>query len=72
DPAPVASDFNAEDYATLVALLSLFRKFPEAFLCLVGLSRDYHLDEETYTRFLHKNEENMDIFAFIHTQIPPR
>nr|GEV98572.1 hypothetical protein [Tanacetum cinerariifolium] len=32
-------------------------KFPEAFLCLVRLSRHYTLDEETYPRFVHKNEE---------------
>ncbi|GJS51272.1 hypothetical protein Tco_0624634 [Tanacetum coccineum] len=34
DPDPVAADFNAQDYATLVAHPSLFRKFPEAFMCL--------------------------------------
>ncbi|GKB32164.1 hypothetical protein Tco_0871565 [Tanacetum coccineum] len=32
DPTPVAADFNAQDYATLVAHPSPFRKFPEAFL----------------------------------------
>ncbi|GJT72135.1 hypothetical protein Tco_1031421 [Tanacetum coccineum] len=34
DPALVEVDFNAQDYATLVARPSPFRKFPEAFLCL--------------------------------------
>ncbi|GJT51630.1 hypothetical protein Tco_0977787 [Tanacetum coccineum] len=67
DPAPVVADFNEQDYATLVAHRSLFWKFPEAFLCLVGLIRHYTLDEETYPRFLHKNGEEMDIFPFIHT-----
>nr|GEY27319.1 transposase (putative), gypsy type [Tanacetum cinerariifolium] len=70
DPAPVAADFNAQDYATLVAHLSPFQKFPEEFLCLVGLSRHYTLDEKTYPRFLHKNGEDMDLFAFIHTPDP--
>nr|GEV99187.1 hypothetical protein [Tanacetum cinerariifolium] len=70
DPAPVAADFNAQDYATLVAHLSPFRKFPEEFLYLVGLSRHYTLDDETYPRFLHKNGEDMDLFAFIHTLDP--
>ncbi|GJX31830.1 hypothetical protein Tco_0241685 [Tanacetum coccineum] len=55
--APVAADFNAQDYATLAAHPSSFWKFPEAFLCLVGLSRYYPLDEETYPWFLHKNRE---------------
>nr|GEU71986.1 putative transposase (putative), gypsy type [Tanacetum cinerariifolium] len=32
DPAPVAADLNEQDYATLVAHPSPFRKFPKAFL----------------------------------------
>ncbi|GKB57225.1 hypothetical protein Tco_0913411 [Tanacetum coccineum] len=72
DPTPVAADFNAQDYATLVAHPSPFWKFPEAFMCLVGLSHYYPLDEETYPRFLHKNGEEMDLFAFIHTPDPTK
>ncbi|GKA25798.1 hypothetical protein Tco_0711907 [Tanacetum coccineum] len=72
DPNPVVADFNAQDYATLVAHPSPFLKFPEAFLCLVGLSLHYTLDEETYPRFLHKNREEIDIFAFIHTPDPTK
>nr|GEW40974.1 hypothetical protein [Tanacetum cinerariifolium] len=72
DRAPMAADLNAQDYATLVAHPSPFRKFSEAFPCLVGLSRRYNLDEETYPRFLHKNEEEMVIFAFIHTSDPTK
>nr|GFD25642.1 hypothetical protein [Tanacetum cinerariifolium] len=72
DPDPVAVDFNEQDYATLVAHPSLFWKFPEAFVCLVGLRHHYTLDEETYPQFLHKNVEEMDIFAFIHTPDPTK
>nr|GEV01134.1 hypothetical protein [Tanacetum cinerariifolium] len=72
DPASVAVDFNTQDYATLIAHPSMFWKFLEAFLCLVGLSRHYTLDEETYPWFLHKNREEMDIFAFIHTPNPTK
>nr|GEU59799.1 hypothetical protein [Tanacetum cinerariifolium] len=50
----------------------LEEKFSEAFLCLVGLSRPYTFDEETYPRFLHKNEDEIDIFAFIHTPNPTK
>ncbi|GKB67101.1 hypothetical protein Tco_0928513 [Tanacetum coccineum] len=50
DPAPVTADFNEQDYATLVTHPSPFQKFPEEFLCLVGLSCHYTLDEETYPR----------------------
>nr|GFB83556.1 hypothetical protein [Tanacetum cinerariifolium] len=63
---------NARDYATLVAHPSPFQKFPEEFMCLVGLSRHYTLDVKTYPRFLHKNGEGMDLFAFIHTQNPTK
>ncbi|GKC26087.1 hypothetical protein Tco_1033381 [Tanacetum coccineum] len=72
DPAPAAVDFNAHDYATLVAHPSSFWKFPEEFMCLVGLSRHYTLDEETYPRFLDKDKEDMDIFAFIYTLDPTK
>nr|GEY51535.1 hypothetical protein [Tanacetum cinerariifolium] len=72
DPDPVAAKFNAQDYATLVSHPSSLWKFSEAFMCLVGLSRHYTLDEETYPWFLHKNEEEMDIFAFIHTSDPTK
>ncbi|GKE39616.1 hypothetical protein Tco_1463021 [Tanacetum coccineum] len=69
---PVAADFNAQDYATLVAHPSPFRKFSEVFLCLVGLSRHYTLDKETYPQFLHKNGEEIYIFAFIHNPDPTK
>nr|GEV56804.1 hypothetical protein [Tanacetum cinerariifolium] len=72
DPDPVAVDFNAQHYATLVAHPSLFQKFLEAFMCLVGLSRHYTLDKETYHWFLHKNGEEINIFAFIHTPNPTK
>ncbi|GKC25431.1 hypothetical protein Tco_1027581, partial [Tanacetum coccineum] len=72
DPAPVSAEFNAQHYATLVAHPSPFRKFPEAFLYLVGVSRHYTLDKETYPWFLHKNREEMDIFSFIHTPDPTK
>nr|GEV29768.1 hypothetical protein [Tanacetum cinerariifolium] len=66
DPDPVVADFNAHDYATLVAHPSLFRKFSESFLCLVGLSRHYTLDEETYPWFLHKNGEGGNRYLCFH------
>ncbi|GKB12020.1 hypothetical protein Tco_0845943 [Tanacetum coccineum] len=59
DPDPVAANFNAQYYATLVAHPSPFWKFLEALLCLVGLSRHYTLDEETYPRVVER-ERNED------------
>ncbi|GJY82713.1 hypothetical protein Tco_0496089 [Tanacetum coccineum] len=57
DPAPKATDFSAQDYAILVDHPSPFRKFPEEFLYLVGLSRHYTLDEETYPSFVDRDGE---------------
>ncbi|GKE92152.1 gypsy type transposase, partial [Tanacetum coccineum] len=57
DPPPKPTDFNAEHYAMLVAHPAPFRKFPEVFLCLVGISRYYPLDEETYPNFRDENDE---------------
>ncbi|GJV40473.1 hypothetical protein Tco_1418913 [Tanacetum coccineum] len=65
DPAPVAAGFNAEEYATLVAHPSPFWKFPEEFLCLVGLSHHYTLDEGTYPLFLDKNGEGGCLLLFV-------
>ncbi|GJS99449.1 hypothetical protein Tco_0820619, partial [Tanacetum coccineum] len=70
DPTLVAADFNAQDYATLVAHPSPFRKFPEEFLCLIGLSRHYTLDEDTYPLFVDKDEEDMDIFITFGRTVP--
>nr|GEV59260.1 transposase (putative), gypsy type [Tanacetum cinerariifolium] len=72
DPFPATSDFNAEDYVTLIAHPSPFWKFLEPFLCLVGLSRHYTLDEDTYSRFVDRDEEDMDLFAFIHVPDPTK
>ncbi|GKC04162.1 hypothetical protein Tco_0995772 [Tanacetum coccineum] len=72
DPAPATADFNAHDYATLVAHPCRFWKFPEEFQCLVGLIRHYTFNEETYPWLLDKDGEDMDIFAFIHTLDPTK
>ncbi|GJW80094.1 hypothetical protein Tco_0144069 [Tanacetum coccineum] len=53
DPFPKSTEFNADHYDILVAHPALFQKFSEPFLCLVGMSRYYTLDEDTYSSFLH-------------------
>ncbi|GJY96366.1 hypothetical protein Tco_0513276 [Tanacetum coccineum] len=57
DPFPKSSQYNAEHYATLVAYPAPFHKYPEPFLCLIGISRNYTLDEDTYPQFLRDNNE---------------
>nr|GEY88618.1 hypothetical protein [Tanacetum cinerariifolium]GEZ53314.1 hypothetical protein [Tanacetum cinerariifolium] len=65
-------EFNAEHYATLVAYPAPFHKYPEPFLCLVGMSRNYTLDENTYPQFLRDNDEEMDLLSFIRTANPTK
>ncbi|GJZ91625.1 hypothetical protein Tco_0663552 [Tanacetum coccineum] len=72
NPLPKSTEFNMDDYVVLVAHPAPFRKFPEPFLCLVGMSHYYTLDENTYPRFLHDNGEEMDLFAFIHVVDPTK
>ncbi|GJX00006.1 hypothetical protein Tco_0183919 [Tanacetum coccineum] len=72
DPFPKSTEFKADDYAILVAHPAPFRKFSEPFLCLIGMSRNYTLDEDTYPTFLHDDETEMDLFAFIHVADPPK
>ncbi|GJV72439.1 hypothetical protein Tco_1492434 [Tanacetum coccineum] len=72
DPFPKSSEFNAEHYATLVAHPAPFHKYPEPFLCLVGISRYYTLDENTYPQFLRDDDEEMDLLSFIRTADPTK
>ncbi|GJZ45561.1 hypothetical protein Tco_0593157 [Tanacetum coccineum] len=72
DPFPKSSEFNAEHYATLVAHPAPFHKYPEPFLCLVGISRYYTLDENTYPQFLRDDDEEMDLLSFIRIADPPK
>ncbi|GJX75717.1 hypothetical protein Tco_0322528 [Tanacetum coccineum] len=72
DPFPKSSEFNVEHYATLVSHPSPFHKYPEPFLCLVGISRYYTLDENTYPQFLRDDDEEMDLLSFIRTVDPTK
>ncbi|GJT89770.1 hypothetical protein Tco_1078615 [Tanacetum coccineum] len=67
DPFPKSSEFNAEHYAILVAHPAPFHKYPKPFLYLVGISRYYTLDENTYPQFLRDDDEEMDLLSFIRT-----
>ncbi|GJY94483.1 hypothetical protein Tco_0510844 [Tanacetum coccineum] len=57
DPVPKSSEFNTEHYAILIAYLAPFHKYLEPFLCLIGMSHHYTLDENTYPEFMHENAE---------------
>ncbi|GJV35710.1 hypothetical protein Tco_1408187 [Tanacetum coccineum] len=47
-----------------------FLRFPEEFLCWVGISRNYLLKKDTYPRFEYEDGEEMDLNAFIRTADP--
>ncbi|GJS10875.1 hypothetical protein Tco_0367671 [Tanacetum coccineum] len=70
DRAPAPSEYNVEHVNTLIAQASLFLRFPEEFLCWVGISRNYLLNKDTYPRFEYENGEEMDLNAFIRTADP--
>nr|GEV49430.1 transposase (putative), gypsy type [Tanacetum cinerariifolium] len=72
DPFPKSTEFSADDYVVLVAHPTLFQKFSEPFLCLIGMSRNYTLDEDTYPTFLHDDGTDIDLFAFIHVADPTK
>ncbi|GKB46137.1 hypothetical protein Tco_0896890, partial [Tanacetum coccineum] len=70
DRAPAPSEYNVEHVNTLIAQASPFLRFPEEFLCWVGISRNYLLNKDTYPRFEYENGEEMDLNAFIRTADP--
>ncbi|GKA17238.1 hypothetical protein Tco_0697075, partial [Tanacetum coccineum] len=70
DRAPAPSEYNVEHVNTLIAQASPFLRFPEEFLCWVGISRNYLLNKDTYPRFVYENGEGMDLNAFIRTADP--
>ncbi|GKC98976.1 hypothetical protein Tco_1169251, partial [Tanacetum coccineum] len=70
DRAPAPSEYNVEHVNTLIAQASPFLRFPEEFLCWVGISRNYLLNKDTYPRFEYKDGEEMDLNAFIRTADP--
>ncbi|GJR54853.1 hypothetical protein Tco_1405374 [Tanacetum coccineum] len=70
DRAPAPSEYNVEHVNTLIAQASPFLRFPEEFLCWVGISRNYLLNKDTYPRFEYEDGEEMDLNAFIRTADP--
>ncbi|GKF66281.1 hypothetical protein Tco_0192798, partial [Tanacetum coccineum] len=70
DRASAASEYNAEHASILITHASPFLRFPEEFLCWVGISRNYLLNKDTYPRFEYESEKEMDLNAFIRTVDP--
>ncbi|GJT04604.1 hypothetical protein Tco_0839066 [Tanacetum coccineum] len=64
DP-PTPAEFDADVCNYLADNPAPFIKFPKHFLCFVGISRYYDLDENCYPTFWTDDDEEMDLFAFI-------
>ncbi|GJX32788.1 hypothetical protein Tco_0242643 [Tanacetum coccineum] len=47
-------------------------QFSESFLCLIGISRYYELDDNVYPVFLVDDDEEMDLFSFINHVDPTK
>ncbi|GJT16200.1 RNA-directed DNA polymerase, eukaryota, reverse transcriptase zinc-binding domain protein [Tanacetum coccineum] len=56
-PTPTPDEFDAGVCNYLATHTAPFLKFLEAFLCLVGISRYYNLDENVYLTFLADDDE---------------
>ncbi|GJQ98212.1 hypothetical protein Tco_0009351 [Tanacetum coccineum] len=72
DPHSTATEFNAEVCDFLATHPAPFQKFVEPFLCLVGISHYYDLDENVYPTFLTTDEEDMDLFVLSAMRIPTK
>ncbi|GKD13679.1 gypsy type transposase [Tanacetum coccineum] len=69
DPPPKLSQYDTEACDFLRTHTAPFQKFPEPFLCWVGISRYYTLDENCYLTFW---DGEMDLFAFIRHSDPTK
>nr|GEX00100.1 hypothetical protein [Tanacetum cinerariifolium] len=72
DPHPTLAEFNADVCNYLADNPAPFRKFSKPFLCFVGISQYYELDDNYYPTFLTDADEEMDLFAFIHHADPTK
>ncbi|GJW25571.1 hypothetical protein Tco_0039382 [Tanacetum coccineum] len=72
DPPPTPAEFNAKVYDYLAHNPAPFKKISEPFLCFVGISQYYELDENCYPTFWTDDDEEMDLFSFIHHADPTK
>ncbi|GKF30967.1 hypothetical protein Tco_0100765, partial [Tanacetum coccineum] len=72
DPYHTPAEFNADVCNYLADNPAPFKKFPELFLCFVGISRYYELDDNCYSTFLGDDDKEMDLFTFIHHADPTK
>ncbi|GJU00674.1 hypothetical protein Tco_1111012 [Tanacetum coccineum] len=70
DPAPHLTARQEQTVRLLENNKAPFRRYPECFLCLVGLSPYYPFDENSYPAFERSDGTEMGLFDFIKTVDP--
>ncbi|GJT65985.1 hypothetical protein Tco_1017465 [Tanacetum coccineum] len=70
DPAPHLTARQEQTVRLLENKKAPFRRYPECFLCLVGLSPYYPFDENTYPAFERPDRTEMGLLDFIKTVDP--
>ncbi|GKA25542.1 hypothetical protein Tco_0711651 [Tanacetum coccineum] len=70
DSAPHLTARQEQTVKLLESHKAPFRRYPECFLCLVGLSPYYPFDENSYPAFEHPDGSEMGLFDFIKTADP--
>ncbi|GKD03794.1 hypothetical protein Tco_1178768 [Tanacetum coccineum] len=72
DPAPHLTARQEQTVRLLENNKAPFRRYPECFLCLVGLSPYYPFDENTYPAFERPARTEMGLLDFIQTADPQK
>ncbi|GJS78490.1 hypothetical protein Tco_0728371 [Tanacetum coccineum] len=72
DPHPTPDEFDANVCDYLTDNPAPFKKLLEPFLCFLGMSRYYDLDENYYPTLWADDEEEMDLFSFIDHEDPTK
>ncbi|GKA32200.1 hypothetical protein Tco_0718567 [Tanacetum coccineum] len=70
DPAPHLTARQEQTVKLLESHKAPFRRYPECFLCLVGLSPYYPFDDNSYPAFVRPDEMDMGLLDFIKTADP--
>ncbi|GJZ53541.1 hypothetical protein Tco_0608426 [Tanacetum coccineum] len=69
DPLPVDEAVDLPCVELLNENCTLIRKYPETFLCLVGLSRSF-IETDVRPTLLHDNDEEMGLLDFVKSVDP--
>ncbi|GJU76347.1 hypothetical protein Tco_1273417 [Tanacetum coccineum] len=72
DSAPLLTARQEETVRLLESHKAPFRRYPECFLCQVGLSKYYPFDDNSYPAYEYSNGSDMGLLDFIQTADPQK